>query len=199
MRIVAANELQDWLSQGEVLEKDSNGPKVVRLLDGAILKIFRSRHPLRAQIRPEARRFTDNAEHLQRLGIRTPIITDCYWIDRRHAVSACLYKPLPGISLERLFLDGPETFVTLIPKLSGYIRKLHQSGIYFRSLHLGNILLTPDGDFGLIDFLDIRFKGRPLKSTQIKRNFKHLQNYLQRRKIQSFPWSELLEEYERAP
>ena len=34
MRIVTANELQDWLSQGELLEKDSRGAKVVRLPDG---------------------------------------------------------------------------------------------------------------------------------------------------------------------
>ena len=58
MRIVTANELQDWLSQGELLEKDSHGPKVVRLPDGSLLKIFRSRrNPLLARLRPDARRF----------------------------------------------------------------------------------------------------------------------------------------------
>ena len=50
MRIVTANELQDWLSQVDVLEKDSHGPKVIRLPDGELLKIFRSRRtPLLAR------------------------------------------------------------------------------------------------------------------------------------------------------
>ena len=54
MRIVTANELQDWLSQGELLEKDSHGPKVVRLPDGSLLKIFRSRrNPLLARLPKE--------------------------------------------------------------------------------------------------------------------------------------------------
>ena len=73
MRIVTANELQDWLSQGEVLEKDSHGVKVVRLADGRILKIFRSRrHPLIARLRPDASRFSENASRLQSLAAATP-------------------------------------------------------------------------------------------------------------------------------
>ena len=92
MRIVTANELQDWLSQGELLEKDSHGPKVVRLPDGSLLKIFRSRrNPLLARLRPDARRFAERAERLQTLGIATPDIRECAWIDRHAAVSACLY------------------------------------------------------------------------------------------------------------
>lgn len=197
MRIVTANLLQDWLAQGDVLEKDSRGPKVVSLPNGTLLKIFRSRRPLLAQLRPEARRFADHAERLQKLGIRTPLINDCFWLDRRQAVSACLYMPLPGTSLDHLFFKQPEAFTALLPRLAAYIHQLHQSGIYFRSLHLGNILLTPDDDFGLIDFLDIRFKKRPLSRMLIKRNFRHLQNYLQRRKIQNFPWSELTDQYDR--
>jgi hypothetical protein len=47
MRIVTANLLQDWLAQGDVLEKDSRGPKVVSLPNGTLLKIFRSRRPCR--------------------------------------------------------------------------------------------------------------------------------------------------------
>ena len=47
MEIVSANQLEDWVTHGEVLEKDSRGVKVVRLADGRLLKIFRRRrHPL---------------------------------------------------------------------------------------------------------------------------------------------------------
>lgn len=199
MRIVTAKEFQDWLSHGEVLEKDSHGAKVIRLADGKLLKIFRSRRlPLLARLRPDAVRFDDRANRLQVLGIQTPSICETVWIDRSKLISACLYEPLAGQPLDRLFRDSREQFDLLLPQLAAYIHRLHQRGIYFRSLHLGNILRTPNDDFGLIDFLDIRFKSRPLGRMLIRRNFQHLSNYLQRRKVQNFPWEELVAAYKAA-
>lgn len=199
MRIVTANELQGWLSAGDVLEKDSKGPKVIRLPEGDIVKIFRSRRlPLIARLRPDSRRFAERAEHLQRLGIKTPSIRESCWIDRDQAVSACLYRPLEGTPLDKLFHNSRARFDALLPQLGRYIYQLHQRGIYFRSLHLGNVLYTPEGDFGLIDFLDIRFKNRPLRPTLIRRNFEHLRGYLLRRSVQNFPWDDLMRCYDEA-
>ena len=199
MRIVTAKELQDWLSHGEVLEKDSHGPKVVRLSNGQLLKIFRSRRlPLLARLRPEAIRFDDRARRLQALGIHTPTIHETCWIDRAKLISACLYEPLAGEPLDRLFRENRQEFDLLLPQLAAYIHQLHQRGIYFRSLHLGNILRTPDAAFGLIDFLDIRFKGRPLGRTLVRRNFQHLRHYLKRKQLVDFPLDELLQRYERS-
>jgi hypothetical protein len=199
MRIVTAQELESWLASGEVLEKDSHGPKVVRLSNGQFLKVFRSRRlPLLARLRPEAIRFDYRAKRLQTLGINTPIIRETFWVDRSKLISACLYEPLAGEPLDRIFRDNREKFDLLLPQLAAYIHQLHKSGIYFRSLHLGNVLHTHTDAFGLIDFLDIRFKGRPLGRTLIRRNFQHLRNYLQRRKVQNFPWNELLEAYRAA-
>ncbi|MGY4531569.1 serine/threonine protein kinase [Pseudomonas sp. TE3786] len=199
MRIVAANELQDWLSHGELLEKDSFGPKVVRLADGRLLKIMRSRRtPLVARLLPSAQRFKRNAQRLQRAGIATPLIDECLWIDREKAVSACLYQPLTGEPLDGIFRNDKTRFLALLPQLAAYIHRLHQRGIYFRSLHLGNILLTADGGFGLIDFLDMRFKRGPLGKRLVRRNFEHLRGYLERRKVEGFPWDELLAAYARA-
>ncbi|HSX88966.1 MAG TPA: lipopolysaccharide kinase InaA family protein [Pseudomonas sp.] len=199
MRIVTANELQDWLSTGEVLEKDGKGPKVLRLPQGNILKIFRSRRylPL-ARWRPDALRFAKHAARLQALGISTPAIKECCWIDHTQAISACLYAPLQGTSLDKLFLSSRLDFDALLPRLASYICHLHQLGIYFRSLHLGNVLLTADGNFGLIDFLDMRFKRRPLGSRMVRRNFQHMHSYLLRRKFQGFPWEQLMEHYAHA-
>lgn len=199
MRIVTANELQNWLSQAEVLEKDSRGPKVVKLPNGELLKIFRSRrHHLLGRLLPAAKRFAKHAERLQALDIRTPTLLEYFWIDPGQAVSACRYQPLEGIPLDKLFLSSRADFERLLPELAGYIRQLHLRGIYFRSLHLGNILRTPDQGFGLIDFLDIRFKNHPLGRLLIRRNFQHLQNYLQRRKLHNFPWDRLIRCYEEA-
>jgi hypothetical protein len=197
MRIVTAQELESWLASGKVLEKDAKGPKVVALESGLLLKIFRSRrNPFLARLRPDARRFAERATRLQRMGIRTPRIEELLWVDKERAVSACLYAPLAGTPLDGQFRESRKTFIAQLPELAAYILKLHRLGIYFRSLHLGNVLRTPDGGYGLIDFLDIRFKRAPLGRLLVRRNFRHLQNYLQRRKVQGFPWEELLAAYE---
>lgn len=196
MRIVTANEWQLWLAQGKVLEKDSRGPKVLLLENGQLLKIFRPRRRFwLARLQPQARRFELNAEQLLSRGLQVPRIHECFWLDKAEAVSACLYAPLPGRSLEQLYKESRADFTQRLPAFAAYIRELHQRGVYFRSLHLGNVLQLPMGGFGLIDFLDIRLSKRPLPERLIRRNLEHLRNYLRRSKITDFPWEELIEAY----
>lgn len=198
MRIVTANELQHWLNSGQILEKDARGPKVVCLEDGSFIKIFRSKRPLLARWHPEAQRFARNAQALKRLGIATPKVIECIWIEPAKGVNACRYQPLEGTPLEYLFKQQHPPFAALLPNFATYIRHLHRNGIYFRSLHLGNVLLLPDGGFGLIDFLDLRLKRAPLSENLIRRNFAHLRGYLKRRKMEEFPLEMLLTCYEKA-
>lgn len=196
MRIVTAQELNCWLATGKVLEQDGRGPKVVHLSDGQLLKIFRPRRRLwLGRLRPQAQNFATNAARLQERQISTPTIGECFWLDRSQAISACLYVPLAGTSLDRIFHQHRSDFDALLPQLAAFIRQLHQRGIYFRSLHLGNILLLPQGGFGLIDFLDLRLKRGPLGSRLIARNLEHLHRYLLRSQIKDFPWQELLRLY----
>jgi hypothetical protein len=198
MRIVTAQELQCWLDSGKVLEQDARGAKVVSLENGLFLKIFHTRrHPLLARLTPAARRFADNAQRLNALNITTPLITEIFWLDKSKGLSACLYQPLPGMSLEQLYLQQPEQFDPQLPALARLIRDLHQKRIYFRSLHLGNILLLPNGEFGLIDFLDLTCKKTPITKWRAKRNFAHLANYLNRKKIHDFPMQKLMKLYEK--
>lgn len=196
MRIVTANELQHWLNAGRIIEQDSRGPKVVRLGDGRFLKIFRSRRPWVARWRPEAKRFAQNAQALEELGIATPKVGESVWLEPSQGVSACVYQPLDGIPLESLFKQQRQLFDAHLSDFAAYINHLHQSGIYFRSLHLGNVLQLPAGGYGLIDFLDLRIKRGPLSKNLIRRNFAHLQGYLKRRKVAGFPWEELMRGYE---
>jgi len=199
MRIVTAQELESWLASGSVLEKDGRGPKVVALENGMFLKIFHTRrHPILARLQPAARTFDKNAQYLQRLGIAAPHVVDAFWINRARGLSGCLYRPLPGQSIEQLFISDPRQVMQILDSLAYFIRRLHQQGIYFRSLHLGNILRLPTGDFGLIDILDLRIKRRPLNKWLIKRNFQHMRHYLKRKRLESFPLDDLLRCYERA-
>ncbi|MFD2838382.1 toluene tolerance protein [Azotobacter vinelandii] len=197
MRIVSAQQLEKkWLGNGRVLEKDGRGPKVVALDDGRFLKIFHTRrHPLLARLRPAARRFFGNAERLAQRGIRAPRVVDLFWLDRETGLSGCLYQPLPGISVEQLYRQEPQKIAELLPALADFIRCLHEHGVYFRSLHLGNIIRMPDGQFGLIDILDLRCRQGALGAWQVKRNFAHLRRYLERRKLTDFPFDALYELY----
>ncbi|MDR3323081.1 MAG: phosphotransferase, partial [Zoogloeaceae bacterium] len=160
MRIVTASELENWLTNGKVLEQDARGPKVVALGTGAgtqaglFLKIFHTRRPpWLARLQPAARRFARNAARLNRLGIAVPKIAETCWLDPAKGLSACLYHPVPGVTLETLWRENPAALPALLPRLAAFIRQLHRQKIYFRSLHLGNIVCLPDGGFGLIDLL----------------------------------------------
>ncbi len=53
--------------------------------------------------------------------------------------------------------------------------------MYFRSLHLGNVLLMDDGEFGLIDIADMRILPSPLGKELRVRNLRHMQRYPQDR------------------
>src|SRR5690606_1310577 len=131
-----------------------------------------------ARLQPAARRFARNIEQLRQLGIPAPEITDTFWLDRASGLSGCLYRPLPGESVEQLYRSQPGRLDSLLVPLAEFIRRLHRLGIYFRSLHLGNIIVLPGGGFGLIDTLDMQLKSRPLNAWQVKRNFQHLEHYL---------------------
>lgn len=196
MRIVTAQELESWLTSGKVLEKDARGPKVVALQNGLFLKIFYTRkHPLIARHWPACKRFADNARLLARLKIPAPSINEVFWLDKSTGLSGCLYHPLPGTSLEALFQQSPDKIQAFLPKLATFVRQLHRKKIYFRSLHMGNILLLPDGSFGLVDFLDLKQNALPLTSWHIKRNLRHLQSHLYRKDLKGFPVDELISLY----
>ncbi|MDT3721479.1 phosphotransferase [Pseudomonas oryzihabitans] len=165
------------LRQGaRVLEADAHGDKVLQLPDGTYLKLFRRKRLLTsAALYPYAQRFADNTRRLAQLGIPCPRILAVYRIVSisRDAVH---YEPLPGQTLRQLLTeDNPE----LRLRLARFIAQLHEQGIYFRSLHLGNLVLTPDGALGLIDIADLRCLDAPLSRRMRLRNFHHLLRYSQ--------------------
>ncbi|MGA4638483.1 toluene tolerance protein [Stutzerimonas stutzeri] len=200
MRIVTAQELENWLMEGKVLEKDARGPKVLALADGSFLKIFYTRRrPFLARLFPYAARFAKNLTMLRDAGFNVPGIIETFWLDKNTGLSGCLYHPLPGVSIESIFRTDPYRIKKHLPELATFIKSLHKSGIYFRSLHIGNIILLPNGSFGLIDVLDLQNKRAPLGRSLVNRNFDHLRNHLKRKKLENFPIEELIKIYTNTP
>ena len=159
----------------EVLEVDHHGEKVLRLADGTILKLFRRRRLISsAALFPYASRFVNNAVALARLDIPVPEVVEVLRIPSigRDAVH---YRPLVGHTLRELLRSGlaPEREQMLKAAFSRFVIGLHDKGVYFRSLHLGNVVCTPDGRLGLIDFADLRIHpwslGKYLRARNVRR------------------------------
>lgn len=160
-------------AHARVIEADLLGDKVLALSDGSFLKLFRRKRLLSsAAWHPYANRFADNARGLAALGICSPEPVAVYRI-RSIARDAVRYRPLAGSTLRQLATAGTGP-ADLRYRLGRFVARLHQLGVYFRSLHLGNIVLTPAGELGLIDVADLRITRRPLHYHRRRRNMKHL-------------------------
>lgn len=163
----------------QIIEADRFGEKVLRLADGTYLKLFRRKRLLSsAAWYPYAQRFADNAAALAARGIRCPVVIQVFRLPRisRDAVH---YRPLAGRTLRQIVHGEPESCpeAALRVRLGEFIASLHDCGVYFRSLHLGNIVLTDEERFGLIDIADLTASTRPLRAYRRKRNFRHLLRY----------------------
>lgn len=170
-----------WLTLREgaaVIERDGHGKKVLQRSDGTYLKLFRRKRLLSSAMwSPYAQRFADNAAALQTRQIPCPRVIEVLRIPsiERDAVH---YHPLPGQTLREIVsrpLEGPDRLY-LRYALNRFIRRLHDQGIYFRSLHLGNVVLVPNGELGLIDISDLRIHRGPLSLFWRKRNLERMQN-----------------------
>lgn len=171
----------DALTQGaRILEADSYGAKVYLLEGGNILKVFRRKRLISsALLRPYSQRFVDNAGRLARMGIPTLEVLSHHKLEAP-GKTAVLYRPLPGETLLDLSRGSSFDWADYLPRLVELINRLHHAGIYFRSLHLGNVVETPEGQLGLIDVADMRFLRAPLPSRMVRRNLQHMERYIAR-------------------
>lgn len=177
MKILGQDDYLTMRAEARVLEADSFGDKVLLLADGTMLKFFRRKRWLSsAAWYPYAQRFADNAASLRQRDIRVPEVIDVFRIPsiKRDAVH---YHPLVGSTLRELRRQALEPAVEqqLKEGFTRFLVGLHERGVYFRSLHLGNVVYTPDRQFGLIDIADVRISDGPLRKYQRARNLRRLQ------------------------
>lgn len=176
MRTLSKTDYDELLAQSEIIEQDRNGIKVLRLPDGNLLKTFWYRHLVSSRrIYPEWLRFTRNAGALKRRAVSTVTVLETVRIPHLQRTGV-IYRPLTGRTLRQVAKDG-EFNAELAGRLGQFVAMLHRKGIHFRSLHLGNVLLCPDGNFGLIDISDMKIFLWPLLPDMRMRNFYHLFRY----------------------
>lgn len=174
MQILQHDDYLALRNDGKVIEQDGHGDKVIILADGTFLKLFRRKRLITsAAIWPYAQRFADNAAKLKQLGIPCPEIIAVYRIPsiERDAVH---YHPLPGLTLRQLRDGEGDCPEDIRERFWEFVDKVQDLGIYFRSMHLGNVVLTPEGELGLIDISDMRIKKGSLGKSLRQRNQEHI-------------------------
>lgn len=178
---LSAEQLHALIRDATVLEQDGRGPKVLCLKDSSYLKLFRKRRLLSSEtLKPYAKRFADNARRLQKLGFTAPQIIAVYRVKDGVNGTAVHYVPLPGTTLRQaLEAAEPASQRNLIVQFGQLLALLHEHGVYFRSIHLGNVLVLPTADFGLIDVADMKIGRTALSLHMRQRNLKHMRRYEQ--------------------
>lgn len=175
MEKITKAEFNALTDQLKVLEEDNRGVKVLLTDDDKVIKIFRRKRNISsAAFLPYAQRFKNNAEQLTQLGITTVVVERIAYCQelKKHLI---IYPLLAGHSLRELLKE--QYSASLIKELACFIAQLHEHGVYFRSLHLGNILQTENMELALIDIADLRFYNDPLTKNMRIRNFAHLLRY----------------------
>lgn len=174
--------LERLLEDSQTIEKDGHGVKVARLSNGDFLKLYRRKRLLSSSLwAPPAKLFARNAHCLMELGINAPTVKDLFIIPARQ-LSAVRYQPLPGETLRQRW-RGMETECRArdVQRFGAFLGELHEKGIYFRSLHLGNVLALPDESFGLIDLSDMQIGSAALSPWKRRRNLQHMLRYAEDR------------------
>jgi len=172
--VISSNELDQLIDSAELIIADSMGPKVMKLDNGNIIKLFRRKRLLSsAMFAPYAVRFTNNAFKLKALDI--PTITPLALLYcRQRKMHVIEYQPLEGELLRGLLKKSSDD--KLFKLTAEFIAELHNNGIYFRSLHFENVIYH-DNRLGLIDIADMKIYPGPLSQALRKRNFHHFMRY----------------------
>lgn len=159
---ITPEELNLICQDGEAIDKKGGYPAVVIHPDNTITKLWARKKKLlsSATLLPYSSRFIHNAEELKRRDISVPEILTHATVKNTH-IRLVTYRSLPGQSIRELLRENPSS--VNIPELCEYIYQLHQKGILFRGMHLGNIIQgSGTNDYGLIDFTDVKFYSRPV-------------------------------------
>jgi tRNA A-37 threonylcarbamoyl transferase component Bud32 len=175
---LSIEEYKQLTQDAEVLTEDHYGEKVLRLQDGSILKLFRVKSWWSsALLHNYAKRFYANAGKLTEKNILTvPVLR--YLNIPAIKRTGVLYQPLTGANIRDIATRHNHLLNDeLITRIGGLMAELHNKGVYFRSLHLGNIILTGENALGIIDIADIKIHNNPLSTGLRLRNLRHLTRY----------------------
>lgn len=158
MKSVSQAEFERLIEGAKVLERQQGGLSALKTPDDRLIKIWQRRGGLSSdRLRPYSKRFADNCRRLNERGIPAPVIQKRFRIHET-GEHVLIYPLLPGQSLAELAAKD----ALPVEQLAAFYAQLHERGVLFRSIHLGNILQLNDDRMGLIDVTDCWFFSRSL-------------------------------------
>lgn len=169
---LSQKEFSDLCATGQTISDHGvYGPKVVLLPNGDYLKVFNPKEGLtKRRFFPKYKSFIRNTEKLKIYNIPTVRVTEVYALPEQNG-HAVRYVPLIGTDLRLL---AKRQLDKTLEKFIPFLVELHEKGIYFRGIHLGNVLRLDNGQYGLIDIADLYFKRAPLSIISRVRNLTHM-------------------------
>ena len=177
MKSFSLDEYEQLIAKSVVLEQDRHGVKVIKTADGRFVKFFRQKRLLSSALfKSYASRFVEHAKALKRLGFNTVEVENVYYC-KPIKRSLVFYNPLPGQTL-RDVLASQDKSDDIMEMFSAFYAELHNQGVYFRSIHLNNVIISDTMDtLGLIDIADMKIHSKGLSKDMRMRNFRHLTRY----------------------
>lgn len=177
MKSFSLDEYEQLVAKSVVLEQDRHGIKVIKTVDGRFVKFFRQKRLLSSALfKSYASRFVEHAKALKQLGVNTVEVENMYYC-RPIKRSLVFYSPLPGQTL-RDALASQDKSDDIMAMFSAFYAELHNQGVYFRSIHLSNVIISDTmATLGLIDIADMKISSKGLSKDMRMRNFRHLTRY----------------------
>lgn len=169
-------------------------PKVFEKNGNTIIKLFypKRRKITSDRIRPRAIRFYRNVDKLFGRGYSVPRIDKMQFCPDLK-MYLLYYPKIQGCNVRYHAQNGNLDIITEVARL---LADLHKKGIFFRSIHLENLLYQPDGKFALLDVTDVKFRSGALSLYLRYRNIKHLLNEPMDKEIwHAFGISRFMSEY----
>lgn len=172
MKVLDPEALRQFIEGNEILYGTPEHPGIMLSPSGEIVKsFFRRKKISTSTFFPQASRFESNSRKLLERGIKGPIVKDIIYC-KEIPVYMAIYDRLEGNDLRELcHKDGMAT----LTRLPDYLASLHTAGVFFRAIHLGNILLH-NHSMSIIDISDLTTRDSPLGSFMRARNLAHLLN-----------------------
>lgn len=171
-----------------------NQPKVFEKNGDTIIKLFYPKQSRLSSDRiwPRAMRFYQNVKTLKHHGYIAPIVNKIQFCPEQK-IYLMYYAKIQGSDMRNLAKKGE---CHLIHHVAHFIADLHIHGVFFRSIHLENLLYQPNGKLALLDVTDVRFKKKALTFYSRYRNLKHLfQEPLDKDVWQIFGVNNFMQEY----
>ncbi|MEX2489378.1 MAG: hypothetical protein WD356_07610 [Pseudomonadales bacterium] len=173
MKQLTTTELAEYIDENEILYGRVGRPEVMLTPDGKIVKCFYPRKKLSTStFLPQAKRFSINARKLRDRNIPAPIVDEVLYC-KAIPVHLIVYSWMDGEDLRFLCSNG---HIACLSDLPAFLAHLHKQGIYFRAIHLGNLLRQKDDTLAILDMSDLRTQPYRLGAFQRARNLAHLIN-----------------------